>query len=311
MSIMRNLSIATLFLFLAEQVLADLSVKKYLDANALFERECISEDASEAFFSKCQQLIEEKISAQQSERDQKIIALAAQRVMLYHAFHVGDIELIEKIKSEVESELREDVYANLLTRIYFDILYQEGRYIEAYALLERSALIENNEVTHQDVAGILGLIDIETLHDHQISHLKKAVMLSTTEQSKLLFKNQLYSAIKKHKGQDSADHYKQEVKVKIDYSNMAQRYSVLVLQNEFNRKKSPPFCQPYSFDLISTAPCQVMISGFENALLDKNTSDKDQQRFKNYLKNAYHAMKGASLASDEEIKRLRELYEDN
>jgi len=192
--------------------------------------------------------------------------------------------------------------------LYSTMLYQESRYLEAYALLERSALIEKNEITHQDAARMLGDISIEMLHELQISHLKRAVALATTEQRELLFRSQLYQAIKKHRGQEVASQYSREVNMIIDYVKMANKYSKLIVLNESHRKKSPPFCTRYSFGLISAAPCRVIISNYEEALRVKNVSTEDQSRFEGYLTYAYYALETSSLASSDEIDRLRMLH---
>jgi len=299
--------IALIFSMNTEASEPTLTTQHYYELTALFERECISEDGEEVFSSKCQQLINKKIAEQHNERDKKIVALAAQSSIFQHALYVNDTQLTKKIKSEAEQELRDDVYANVLTRFYAEILSSEGHFHEAYALFERSALIENDEITHQLVAKILGEIEPRTFHDHQISHLARAVNLSTTEQRELLFRSQLYKAIKKHKGQDAADLYKQEVNETTNYTSMAQKYLKLILEDDSNRKEAPPFCQPYSFDLITTEPCQIMISGFEAGLSDTNKSAEDHLRYKKYLRSAYDALAELSLATPKELERYNEL----
>jgi len=284
-----------------------LRMEDYLYASALFERECVSKNSTAIDLSICQALIDEKVSEQNSIRDQKIIALAAKSVLLDIAINDGNSPLVSKIKVEVENELRDDVYANLLTRLYFDILYQEGRYIEAYAMLERSALIENDSVTHQDAARILSEINLDSLHEHQISHLERAVQLAADEKARLLFRNQLYAAIKSNKGREAAEDYKLKVLQTTDYSTLAMQYSELIIEDESYRQSAPLFCQPYTFPLISAKPCRILISAFEGKIQDQVITTEEKVRMSRYLKSAYYSLIHSAHATADETARLNEL----
>jgi len=281
-------------------------INDYSELIKEFSQLCFLDGEPASLFD-CQGPMSEKIDSYDNLNTRELAELAAIRITLEYAKEINDTQLYESTRSQVETKFVNDIYANLLSRVYAITLLDQGRYLEAYTLQERSALVEKNAVTHQTAAMMLRNITLKHLHELEVSHLQRAFDLSSTDQHRLQFGNQLHRALVNYNMLEEADQFKSKLANEENYQEMAAKYARMLVANEITNKEAPRFCQPYSFGLISDDPCRAFISVLEDERTRENILPDRRSMIEAYLRSSYFSLVEAARATEEEREKFDKL----